>query len=62
MKVIVNAHTCEHHGQCEIVCPEVFTLVSAEKLEYVADPDESLREDIEAAVDACPTISISIED
>jgi ferredoxin len=62
VKVIVNSQTCEHHGQCEIVCPDVFTLVSAERLEYVGEPHESLREDVEAAVDACPTISITIED
>ena len=44
-----------------IECPEVFTLVSPDELRYVAEPDESLRGDVEAAADACPTQSITVE-
>ena len=47
MRVTVDAQTCDHHGQCMIACPEVFNLVAPDKLEYVAEPDESLR--------PCPT-------
>ncbi len=62
MKVLVNEQTCEHHGQCEIVCPEVFELIGTSELRHTANPDESLRADAEAAADACPTASISIVD
>ena len=61
MRVIVDDTTCEHHGQCMIACPEVFELIDADTLRYVPDPDESLRDDVEAAMDACPTQSIRIE-
>jgi ferredoxin len=43
-----------------IECPEVFQLVSADELQYVAQPDDSLRDDVEAAADACPTQSITV--
>jgi ferredoxin len=61
VRVDVDASTCQHHGQCMIECPEVFTLVGPDELRYVAEPDESLRDDVEAAADACPTASITIE-
>jgi len=44
-----------------IECPEVFQLVSPQELHYQADVDEALRDDVEAAADACPTTSITIE-
>ena len=61
MRVTVDERTCQHHGQCMIECPEVFMLVSPDELRYVAEPDESLRGDVEAAADACPTQSITVE-
>ena len=61
MRVTVDEQTCQHHGQCMIECPEVFMLVSPDELRYVAEPDESLRGDVEAAADACPTQSITVE-
>jgi ferredoxin len=45
-----------------IACPQVFNLVAPDKLEYVAEPDESLRDGVEDAEAACPTLSIMIED
>jgi ferredoxin len=60
MRVIVDTDSCQHHGQCMIECPEVFQLVSADELVYVADPDTALRDAVEAAADACPTQSITV--
>jgi ferredoxin len=57
----VDETTCDHHGQCMIACPEVFTLVDSQTLRYEREADESLRDDAEAAADACPTQSIRIE-
>jgi ferredoxin len=62
MRVRVDEDTCQHHGQCMIECPQVFNLVSPQELRYETHPDESLRDDVEAAADACPTMSITIED
>lgn len=61
MRVVYEEQTCDHHGQCAIACPEVFELVSPTELRFVAEPDESLRDDVEAAVDACPTMSLRVE-
>jgi ferredoxin len=60
MRVIVDEETCDHHGQCMIECPEVFQLVGPSELRYVHEPDESRRDDVESAADACPTVSIRI--
>ena len=60
MRVVVDEQTCQHHGQCMIECPQVFQLVSAQELRYVAEPDEALRDEVEAAADACPTQSITV--
>jgi ferredoxin len=38
----------------------VFQLVGADELRYVAEPDEALRDEVEAAADACPTQSITV--
>lgn len=61
MRVSVDEQTCDHHGQCMIACPEVFELIGPSELRYVPDPEESLRDDVGAAADACPTASIRIE-
>ena len=43
MRVTVDEGTCDHHGQCMIACPEVFNLVSPDKLEYVrAHPEQEV--------------------
>jgi ferredoxin len=62
MRVTVDETTCDHHGQCMIACPEVFNLVAPDRLEDVAEPDGSLRDGVEEAEAACPTLSIMIED
>lgn len=61
MRVSVDEQTCDHHGQCMIACPDVFELIGPSELRYVPDPEESLRDDVEAAADAGPTASITIE-
>lgn len=62
MRVIVDTDLCEHHGQCEIAAPDVFTLRDGVELVHSEYPDESLRDEVEEAADACPTQAISIED
>ena len=61
MRVHVDMGKCEYHGQCMIAAPEVFNLVSDGDLRYEAEPDESLRDVVEEAMDACPVQAISIE-
>ncbi|MFI0976646.1 ferredoxin [Streptomyces sp. NPDC021093] len=61
MKVVVDTDVCKDHGQCVFASPEVFQLDADGKLVYVAEPDESLREDVEDAADVCPLQAITIE-
>jgi len=62
MRVVVDMSRCQDHGQCAFAAPEVFQLDADGHLGYVPDPDESLREAVEEAVDACPLQAIRLED
>ncbi|HEX3833071.1 MAG TPA: ferredoxin [Solirubrobacteraceae bacterium] len=62
MKVIVDMDVCESHGQCAIAAPEVFAINDAGELEYNAEPDSAMRENVEEAADVCPVQAITVED
>lgn len=61
MKVTVNFDTCMNMGQCVYEAPTVFSQDESGNLHFVADVDDSLRDDVESAAALCPTQSISIE-
>jgi len=60
IKVEVDMSKCQHYGQCVFEAPTVFKLNAEDKLEYVAEVDDSERDNIEAAVDICPMQAIRI--
>lgn len=60
MKIKVDLDACLLHGQCVIAAPEVFSFDDDGGLVWVAEPDETLRDDVEAAADACPEQAIEI--
>ncbi|MCW2952013.1 MAG: ferredoxin [Conexibacter sp.] len=64
MKVIVDLDVCEAYGQCVLQAPQVFDLGDDDEVVTVldADPDDALRERVEAAADACPVDAIRIAD
>jgi ferredoxin len=64
MKVILDELRCDAHGVCVDACPEVFALDQDDDVVRVliAEPDESLRDDLDRAVRACPKAAIEIED
>lgn len=62
MRVIVNSDTCLNMGQCAYEAVDVVSLDDAGQMVYVADVDDSLREQVELASMLCPTQSISIGD
>ncbi|WTW98583.1 ferredoxin [Streptomycetaceae bacterium NBC_01309] len=62
MKIVVDMERCQDHGQCVFSAPEVFQINTAGRLEYVAEPDDALREAVEDAADVCPLQAITIED
>jgi ferredoxin len=63
MKPKINVDECIGDGICEEICPEVFELRD-DGLAYVIDddPDASLQDKIEEAIEECPTSAISMEE
>jgi ferredoxin len=61
MKVHVDMSICLLHGQCVIAAPQVFSFNDEGGLVWLADCDEGLRGDVEAAADACPEQAIVID-
>jgi ferredoxin len=59
-RILVDADKCQGYGQCCYEAPAIFTLIDA-PVTYVADVDESLRDDAERAADACPVQAITVE-
>ncbi|PTW90806.1 ferredoxin [Microbacteriaceae bacterium MWH-Ta3] len=62
IKIDVDMTKCQHYGQCVFEAPDVFRLNSDDKLEYVAEVDDSERGNVEAAIDICPMQAIFIVD
>jgi ferredoxin len=60
MKINVDMDKCQHYGQCVFEAPEVFKLNNDDKLEYLAEADDSQLENVEAAMDVCPMQAIFI--
>lgn len=67
MKIAVDLNRCQNHGQCTYSAPDIFALDDDGQLsfravatdEYVSDEiDESVKEDVEEAVDMCPVQAI----
>jgi ferredoxin len=63
MKVIVDFDACAAHGDCVVVAPEIFDLGEDDEVVTLLqeEPDESLRDKAQAAVDACPMAAIRLE-
>jgi ferredoxin len=61
LKVVVDMDKCKDHGQCVFAAPDVFQLEDGGRLAYTAEPDESLRADVEDAADVCPLQAITVE-
>jgi ferredoxin len=62
MRVHVDHSKCALHGQCEITAPAIFEIDDEgdSLVILVPEPDESMRDLVEDAADACPTNAISI--
>ena len=62
-KVVVDFDLCESNGLCMDVAPEVFEVRDDDFLYVLVDePDESLREKVETAVQHCPKQAITVEE
>ncbi|WP_019927292.1 ferredoxin [Nocardia sp. BMG111209] len=63
MKINIDAARCEGHALCATIAPGIFE-VGNDDLATVIDPapDPSSWRTVRAAVDACPTLAISISE
>ncbi|HNP57197.1 MAG TPA: ferredoxin [Gordonia sp. (in: high G+C Gram-positive bacteria)] len=60
MRIEVDLDLCQGHGMCEMEAPDVFE-AQRDSVEILdAEPDESLRPAVEAAVRYCPTQALRI--
>ena len=62
MKVNVDMNLCQSHGECVRVAPDVFELGDDDVLDWKSEVPDDRRADMEAAVEACPMMAISLED
>lgn len=60
IKIDVDMTKCQHYGQCVFEAPNVFRLNEDDKLEYLAEADDSELSNVEAAIDVCPMQAIFI--
>ncbi|ORA32279.1 ferredoxin [Mycobacterium aquaticum] len=62
-RVEVDTDLCQGHAMCEMEAPDVFTVPKRGTVEITdPEPPDELREDVERAVDMCPTRALSITD
>lgn len=61
MKVHVDMNLCQSHGECVVAAPDVFELGDDDVLVWKEDVAEERRAAVEAAVNACPMMAISVE-
>jgi ferredoxin len=63
MKVVVDYDVCTSNAVCMGILPSVFEVRDDGFLYVLEDhPDESLRSQLQEAVQSCPTGAISIEE
>lgn len=60
IKIRVDMDLCQHYGQCVFEAPKIFKLNDQDRLEYLAEADDSERDNVESAVDVCPMQAIRI--
>ncbi|OBB77659.1 ferredoxin [Mycolicibacterium monacense] len=60
-RIELDADLCQGHAMCELEAPDVFSVPKRGTVEITdPEPPDDLREDVERAVDMCPTRALSI--
>ncbi|BBX06707.1 ferredoxin [Mycolicibacterium aichiense] len=59
-RVQVDRNLCEGHALCVELAPAVFDVDSSDLASCLESPADEMREQVEAAVAACPRQAISI--
>jgi ferredoxin len=62
-RVRLDEDLCQGHAMCELEAPDVFKVPKRGVVEIVdPEPPDEIREDVERAIDMCPTQAISLID
>ncbi len=62
-RVDVDADLCQGHAMCELEAPDVFSVPKRGTVEILdAEPPDDIREDVERAVEMCPTQALLIKE
>ena len=63
MKIVVDRDKCEGLGMCESMAHEFFELDDDDVMHVLEEsPPESERPKVNAAVQACPALALSLQD
>jgi ferredoxin len=62
-RVEVDLELCQGHAMCELEAPDYFAVPKRGKVEILdAEPPEEARDEIERAVDMCPTQALLLKE
>jgi len=62
-RVEVDADLCQGHAMCELEAPNIFKVPKRGTVEILdPEPPDEMREDVERAVEMCPTQALVIKD
>lgn len=62
-RIEVDLDLCQGHAMCELEAPDYFTVPKRGKVEILdAEPPDEARDEIQNAVDMCPTHALSIKE
>lgn len=60
-RIELDEDLCQGHAMCELEAPDVFKVPKRGPVEIVdPEPADDMREDVERAVEMCPTRALSI--
>lgn len=63
MKIVVDRDLCDGHGMCEAMAHEYFELDDDEFLTILNEhPPEEDRAKVNAAVQSCPALALTLQD
>jgi ferredoxin len=63
LKVSVDSSRCQGHGQCNLLCPEIFSFDEQGFVRIVNEQvPEQLRGEVERAVRSCPERALATEE
>ena len=60
-RIELDEDLCQGHAMCELEAPDVFKVPKRGVVEIVdSEPHDEMRDDVERAIEMCPTRALSI--